>query len=859
MAESPSNRSPRIDRLLAAVSDLQRRRETNPALDVERCAAEAYPDIARDVISLLDDIDAAGPSAARSAAGPSAVGNAAARSSVHPDDATLLNLTGRDVDTSDDDRLATIPGYQVVEQISRGGQGVVYRALQLSTKREVAIKVLRDTGGDAETAARRFEREIQLLAQFHHPNIVVVFDAGTTADGRRYFVMDFVRGARLIDYVTQANLTLRDTVELFYRIADAIAHAHESGIIHRDLKPSNILVDDAGEPSILDFGLAKQISAPRETALSSPQQLIGTLPYMSPEQVSGGGLELSTATDVYALGVMLYRALTGIHPYPVDGGILEIVRNIQSAHPAALRRAWSSTAGARRSGEDSGSSASTSPPSRDLEAVVMTALAKSPKDRYANAGELARDLRRFLDGRSVVARMPSIRRALGVSRAAARRYWPIAALTVWLLAVLLVGGVQRSHVLAPATQQLYQEVSRGAAGLPWEQVRLITLTADDRIEQLAAEAGLEGVIDAATDPKKRPSVRRLHAALAHRLAKAAPRAVCWEPYFETPSEYDDELAAAFKQLEDARIPVIVGIMNLAPRGDPSPSLSPKIRGASRWGQLMNGVQPGKPWQIMLALERIGEPVIPSLALQAVVAARYPDSIPRFEIRGSDQGVTQPVVRVTQWRSANAATPQDLVRTADPPLEIGFSTLTNPEPDEPLPFLAPDDAVAALFVDLPSDAEVKRIEIPYRDAFRADDSKLRSLVGGRYVVVSDLRTRTTSRFFKTPDGRRELPRVYVHVAAIEHLLKSTPSAIPTTGVEWLLWCSAATLGLVLGGLRAFTSVRRWASLGFVVLVIFVASIGLARTRDYFIDPLPLALLTVVACESQAAVRRWARGA
>jgi serine/threonine protein kinase len=144
--------------------------------------------------------------------------------------------------------------YELLEAVSSGGQGVVYRAYQKATKRDVALKVLRGGANSSLAARRRFDREVELAGQLRHPNIVTIFDSGVTADGEPYYVMDYVPGQPLDRYISQARLT-RDTVlELVAQIADAIAHAHQHGVIHRDLKPSNVLVDESGRPLILDFG-----------------------------------------------------------------------------------------------------------------------------------------------------------------------------------------------------------------------------------------------------------------------------------------------------------------------------------------------------------------------------------------------------------------------------------------------------------------------------------------------------------------------------------------------------------------------------------------------------------------------------
>jgi serine/threonine protein kinase len=327
-------------------------------------------------------------------------------------------------------RPGTIAGYEIGEELSRGGQGVVFRAFQQATRREVALKVLR--GGELASVGmrRRFQREIELASQLSHPNLITVFDSGTTADGLPFYVMDFVAGRPLDEHVRRAQLDVRAVVDLLARIADAVAYAHQHGVIHRDLKPSNILVDERGEPRILDFGLARDVNAAAHDPTVTGQ-VLGTLPYMSPEQAAGERHAVTTLTDVYALGVILYRLLVGQFPYPVDGTPLEIVRHIVSSEPTSLAKRWSPDTGiplryARRIEPRC-------PIDGELETIVLKALEKEPERRYAGASALAADLRRYLAGDPIVARPAS---AWYVTRKLISRHrFPAIVLTLLLIAV----------------------------------------------------------------------------------------------------------------------------------------------------------------------------------------------------------------------------------------------------------------------------------------------------------------------------------------------------------------------------------------------------------------------------------------
>jgi len=209
-----------------------------------------------------------------------------------------------------------VEGYQVLSEISRGGQGVVYKAVQTATHRTVALKVLREGPYATERERRRFEREIDLAAGLDHPNIVTVYESGMTED-RPYFAMQYVRGQPLDRHVREKESGVEETLRLFLKVCGAVNHAHQRGVIHRDLKPANVLIDGEGEPHVLDFGLAKAAGAAltgEGRPVTETGQFLGTLAYASPEQTKGDPGLIDIRTDVYALGVMLYEALTGEYP-----------------------------------------------------------------------------------------------------------------------------------------------------------------------------------------------------------------------------------------------------------------------------------------------------------------------------------------------------------------------------------------------------------------------------------------------------------------------------------------------------------------------------------------------------------------
>jgi serine/threonine protein kinase/Tfp pilus assembly protein PilF len=322
--------------------------------------------------------------------------------------------------------------YRVVREIGRGGMGVVYEAEQQRPRRAVALKVI--LGGrhvDAGTV-RMFQREADSLARLKHPGIAAIYESGSTDEGQHFFAMELVQGRTLSAYLEESGAAdsrpeVRRRLALFRKIGAAVAYAHQRGVIHRDLKPSNILVlehADGAEPDIkvLDFGLARIVDpeANAATAVTAIGRIQGTLPYMSPDQVRGRGDEVDVRTDVYALGVILYRLLTGRLPYDLDGvDFPGAARIICEQPPIPLRAA-------------AGGKARFDP---DLAVIVLKALEKEPVRRYPTVAALDEDLARYLGGQPILARPASA--PYQIRKLVARHKIPFAAAAS--LVVLLAG------------------------------------------------------------------------------------------------------------------------------------------------------------------------------------------------------------------------------------------------------------------------------------------------------------------------------------------------------------------------------------------------------------------------------------
>ena len=302
-----------------------------------------------------------------------------------------------------------IGAYQLLKEIGAGGIGLVYLAIRADDeyRKLVAVKLIK-LGMDTRAIVRRFRHERQMLADLEHANIARLIDGGTTDDGRPYFVMEYVEGVPLDEYCDQHRLSVDERLKLFRTVCGAVHYAHQNLIVHRDLKPSNILVTADGIPKLLDFGIAKWLHPEPSVQTRTSTGLRPMTPdYASPEQVRGE--TITTASDVYALGVLLYELLTGRHPYLTDDRWLpEVERLICEAEPERPSAMVSRAEGPRPAGWGGSLATLRRRLAGDLDNIVLMALRKEPARRYASAQEFSEDIRRHLDGLPVIARKDTL-------------------------------------------------------------------------------------------------------------------------------------------------------------------------------------------------------------------------------------------------------------------------------------------------------------------------------------------------------------------------------------------------------------------------------------------------------------------
>jgi serine/threonine protein kinase/tetratricopeptide (TPR) repeat protein len=421
-----------------------------------------------------------------------------------------------------------IGAYEILEEIGHGGMGTVYlgRRADEEFRQRVAIKLVR-RGMDTDFVLRRFRHERQILAGLDHPHIARLLDGGATGDGRPYFVMEYVEGQPLLDYCDSHRLSIGERLKLFLDVCSAVQFAHQNLVVHRDIKPANVLVTAEGMPKLLDFGIAKVLNPELFSATvdrtASVLRLM-TPDYASPEQVRGE--PITTATDVYSLGVVLYELLTGHRPYRVEsaepGEVARVVCEQVPEKPSIAVTRVEKVPAAEGSEEttltaESVSQAREEEPQKlrrrlqgDLDNIVLMALRKEPQRRYASVGDLAEDIRRHLDGRPVRARKDTVGYRTGKFVRRHRAGVAAAALVLIALAFGLVWNLRearRARAAEARAERRFNDVRKLANSFLFEfhdaiqnlpgstpARELVVKRAADYLDSLSKEAGQDAAL-----------------------------------------------------------------------------------------------------------------------------------------------------------------------------------------------------------------------------------------------------------------------------------------------------------------------------------------------------------------------------
>src|SRR5580765_4342150 len=409
------------------------------------CGAKIFSDAPEGLCSgcvLEAAIGGAGDSSAVAAYSAEAAAKAGSAKADDHDSAKKANanaVPGKEKTARAAELLGELGDYELLDEVGRGGQGVVFRARQKSLNRTVALKVISLGQWASKAHLKRFRLEAEAAARLEHPGIVPIHEVGER-DGSCYFSMKFVEGGQLDEVVRRTPMSIRGAAELIEKVGRTVHYAHEHGILHRDIKPGNILLDAKGEPHLTDFGLARLVES--ESSVTQTLDVLGTPSYMAPEQAVGDTRKLTSATDVYGLGAVLYQLLTGQPPF-AGGTTYETVKLLLETEPRQPRLLNPKV-------------------DRDLSAICLKCLEKDPKRRYSSPLALAEDLEHWLKHEPIRAKRSGF---FTHGRKCVRRKPAIAPLTASLvaLAAALAWNVWKSeHIRNPVT--------KGIAVLPFENL-----------------------------------------------------------------------------------------------------------------------------------------------------------------------------------------------------------------------------------------------------------------------------------------------------------------------------------------------------------------------------------------------------
>lgn len=581
-----------------------------------------------------------------------------------------------------------LPNYTILEQIGKGGFGVVYKAVHHAKERIEAVKVL---FGRTPLMTSYFENEVHAIANLRHAHIATLYDAQLSTPPL-YYTMEYVEGARLNEFVRTGDVSLARRIEIIAAVAEAIGYAHGQGVVHRDLKPQNILVDAAGEPHIVDFGIAKRLGlaeAPPEPGAEAPQRegAIGTIGYISPEQIAGRPLD--ARADIFSLGALLFNCITG-----------EPAR--MARDPAYVRQVLPERGVSRH---------------EDLAAIISRCLRERPEERYGSCDDLIADLRRYVSGRAVRAR-PTVNPLHHAGRMTTFLLlrWPV---TLYATAFALAA------TLLTVTAWQFTLHTRPGEVRPNKDTALVLFTPStiDAIGRRAPGTDLPGL-----SLGVRESLRLLHGALMEKLARAAPTVVVWDYLFPfADDEFDPAFVRGAEALQRKSIPVVVGAASFDVNSEPL--ISPAIRGSAHACGALLGVKPGRTedaFEAVLCVARGEEEApIPTLAVAAYAAARRPDCDPQLRLNTAEREL------VIRYRLRNPQPEQNRWLTSD---KLSFLDLNAETGARQL--ARSGDRVAVGRVPAGTAAEWASRTVKYEDVLTAGDAQLKRWFDQRAVLIGE---------------------------------------------------------------------------------------------------------------------------
>jgi serine/threonine protein kinase len=708
----------------------------------------------------------------------------------------------------------TIPGYELLSEIHRGGQGVVYRARQLSTGQHVAVKLLHPGLLQAPAALRRFEREIEVLTTLKHPNIVRLIDGGT--DPQPFLVMEYIDGRPLHQSLTTPLPTPLEAVRLMLPICAAVAHAHANSVVHRDLKPGNILIDQYHQPRVVDFGLAKALDS--QDDLSQVGDFMGTLAYAAPEQFLRDPSRVDVRADVFALTALLLELLTGKRaprPQNITPASQVTLADFPSLDYSTLRRRVP----------------------KDLITIILRGLAPDPRDRYETVAQLQHDLQCYLTGEPISARRANIayvtRKQIERSMV---RHPAIANLTIWILATLV--ALALTWFIQPFSgldRYLRTQWFPQIAPKFWsDKTQVIGL--DDasylQLESLAKDANLP---DVSLDSPK--SWRRLHANLMHQLALAKPRAVVWDIYFKSDQpDYDPDFAAGVKALQQAGAVVVTAVRGLTPGQTPPQSelIGSAIDGwglpdLHAHGEVVTGG--------VLALCVPDQAPVPSIALRTFLLLAEPGAAHVLSWDGAE--TLEAIFISPSDEQGNTARTWQSQRKIEIHAEIpdfNYSTINTGNGTLPIVALYANNTV-------PSPDQLRKHTTSYADIWQFSPQQLQRRFEDCVIIIGDQRINNISKpdqsLAMTSAGPQMTASCNVHAALLNDLLKT--EGLRSFSLLRELWVTAATALLII--MLRFGSFGWWITVPLAVAIVAICYI--LALGGILLSPIPLIIAGLVA--------------